>query len=144
MSPTTQPATPPKGRILVLEDDARLQQLLLTVLRFEQYDAVGASTGEQALRAVRDQQPDLVLLDLIVPELSGWEFMRRLREDARWSHIPVLLVSSVQDLALEARLMGADGYLAKPFLVEDLLSEVSALVHRSRPAFDQAGAPAEL
>ena len=131
-SPSTSKAT--RGRVLVLEDDARLQHMLSTVLRLEDYEVEGVSTGSQALRSVAERPPDLLVLDLVVPEISGWEVLRQLRNDPERANIPILLVSSVQDLASEARKLGADDHLGKPFLVEDLLNKVLPLVRRGQPA----------
>ena len=134
----SEATAPSRPRVLVLEDDLRLQQMLSTVLRLEDYDVEGVSTGSQALRSVAERRPDLLILDLLVPELSGYEVMRRLRDDPASSGIPILLVSSVQDLAREARSLGADDHLAKPFLVDELLNKVLPLLNRSQPAHQPA------
>lgn len=129
-----QPTGESRGHVLVLEDDPRLQHMLSTVLRLENYDVEGVSSGSSALTAIENRPPDLMVLDLIVPDVSGWEVARRLRADPASAGIPILVVSSVQDLAVEAQRMGADDHLAKPFLAQDLVNKVLDLLNRRRLA----------
>ncbi|HET9199995.1 MAG TPA: response regulator [Dehalococcoidia bacterium] len=129
-----QPNGESRGHVLVLEDDPRLQHMLSTVLRLENYDVEGVSSGSSALTAIENRPPDLMVLDLIVPDVSGWEVARRLRADPASAGIPILVVSSVQDLAVEAQRMGADDHLAKPFLAQDLVNKVLDLLNRRRLA----------
>lgn len=129
-----QPNGESRGHVLVLEDDPRLQHMLSTVLRLENYDVEGVSSGSSALTAIENRPPDLMVLDLIVPDVSGWEVARRLRADPASASIPILVVSSVQDLAVEAQRMGADDHLAKPFLAQDLVNKVLDLLNRRRLA----------
>lgn len=129
-----QPDGESRGHVLVLEDDPRLQHMLSTVLRLENYDVEGVSSGSSALTAIENRPPDLMVLDLIVPDVSGWEVARRLRADPASAGIPILVVSSVQDLAVEAQRMGADDHLAKPFLAQDLVNKVLDLLNRRRLA----------
>ena len=129
-----QPNGESRGHVLVLEDDPRLQHMLSTVLRLENYEVEGVSSGSSALTAIENRPPDLMVLDLIVPDVSGWEVARRLRADPASAGIPILVVSSVQDLAVEAQRMGADDHLAKPFLAQDLVNKVLDLLNRRRLA----------
>lgn len=134
-----QPNGESRGHVLVLEDDPRLQHMLSTVLRLENYDVEGVSSGSSALTAIENRPPDLMVLDLIVPDVSGWEVARRLRADPASAGIPILVVSSVQDLAVEAQRMGADDHLAKPFLAQDLVNKVLDLLNRRRLADAPSG-----
>lgn len=134
-----QPDGESRGHVLVLEDDPRLQHMLSTVLRLENYDVEGVSSGSSALTAIENRPPDLMVLDLIVPDVSGWEVARRLRADPASAGIPILVVSSVQDLAVEAQRMGADDHLAKPFLAQDLVNKVLDLLNRRRLADAPSG-----
>ena len=134
-----QPDGESRGHVLVLEDDPRLQHMLSTVLRLENYDVEGVSSGSRALTAIEARRPDLMVLDLLVPDVSGWEVARRLRADPTSANIPILVVSSVQDLAAEAERMGADDHLAKPFLAQDLLNKVLSLLNRGRLADAPSG-----
>jgi two-component system OmpR family response regulator len=137
---TDYPNDAPRAHVLVLEDDPGLQHMLSTVLRLENYEVEGVSSGSGALSAIEARRPDVMVLDLLVPDMSGWEVARRLRADPASARIPILVVSSVQDLAAEADRMGADDHLAKPFLVQDLLNKLLRLLDLGRQANAPRGA----
>jgi two-component system OmpR family response regulator len=137
---TDYPNDAPRAHVLVLEDDPGLQHMLSTVLRLENYEVEGVSSGSGALTAIEARRPDVMVLDLLVPDMSGWEVARRLRADPASAKIPILVVSSVQDLAAEADRMGADDHLAKPFLVQDLLNKLLRLLDLGRQANAPRGA----
>src|SRR5437762_5727600 len=110
-------------KILVIEDEPPLQKFLRITLESQNYDVIIATRGEEALRHAATAQPDLIVLDLGLPDIDGIELTRRLRE---WSAIPIIVVSArgkEQDkvMALDA---GADDYLTKPFGVGELLARV--------------------
>jgi DNA-binding response OmpR family regulator len=120
---------------LVLVVDDQRDILGLIRLRLEQagYEVVTATDGEQALELVGKLQPNLVVLDVMLPVIDGREVTRRIRADARTAGIPVLLVSaSVHEHEVQEGLdAGADDYLPKPFTAEVLRGRVAALLERS-------------
>ncbi|MEX2238089.1 MAG: response regulator [Dehalococcoidia bacterium] len=122
------PGTPVRGRVVVLEDDASVQHMLRTILRLERYEVEGFSNGRAALQSVEESPPDLLVADLVVPEPDGWEVVRRLRAGVRTQSLPILLISSVQELAAESEKVGASDYLAKPFRVQQLLAKLDTLL----------------
>jgi two-component system KDP operon response regulator KdpE len=128
-------------RVLVVDDEPAIRRFLRTSLRAEGYDLVEAETGEAALAEIKRRSPDLVMLDLGLPGLSGLEVIRRLREAG--SAVPIIVLTSRVDEAgkVEALDLGADDYVTKPFGVEELLARMrAALRHRlqqegERPIF---------
>ena len=109
--------------VLVIEDDPALQKFLRLTLTNHQYRVIEASTGESGIRHTANDQPDLIILDLGLPDVDGLEVTRRIRE---WSAIPIIVVSARgKDQDKVATLdAGADDYLTKPFSVTELLARV--------------------
>ncbi len=121
---------PPRYRLLVADDDQALRAALERALRFEGYAIELASDGADALDRLRAHPPDLVVLDLMMPGVSGMEACRRLR--AAGNHVPVLMLTardgvSARVAGLDA---GADDSLAKPFALQELLARIRALLRR--------------
>jgi two-component system KDP operon response regulator KdpE len=118
------------ARILVVDDEPQILRSLRTTLASHGYDVQTAATGEEALAAVDGRLPDLVVLDLVLPGLSGLEVCRRLR--AR-SSLPILVLSARGDERdkVAALDLGADDYLTKPFGVNELLARIRAALRRA-------------
>jgi two-component system alkaline phosphatase synthesis response regulator PhoP len=123
------------SRILVVEDNANLAYGLSTSLELEGHRVTVARDGAEGLRAARDQAPDLVILDLMLPEMDGYRVLKTLREEGH--EVPVLILTArgaESDKVLGFRL-GADDYVTKPFGLLELLARVAALLRRvARPA----------
>jgi two-component system, OmpR family, KDP operon response regulator KdpE len=124
-------------RVLVVDDEPTLVRALAINLRARAYEVVTAHDGRRALEAAADTHPDVVLLDLGLPDLDGVEVIRGLRG---WTRIPILVLSARQDsrdkvAALDA---GADDYVTKPFGMDELLARLRAAVRRVVPAEDTA------
>ncbi len=124
-------------RILVVDDEPQLLRALQINLRARQYDVVTADTGAGALAAVAKTPPDLVVLDLGLPDLDGVEVIRGLRG---WTSVPIIVLSGRADSqdkvhALDA---GADDYVTKPFGVDELLARIRAVTRRRGPAAETA------
>jgi excisionase family DNA binding protein len=114
--------------VLVVDDDARLREYMRINLELAGYAVREAESGEQALVAIEDQAPDLVLLDVIMPGVDGWQLLRQLEE--RHGSIPVIMFSGKIDdqAAVEAAQRGARGFVGKPFDPEELLARAKQLV----------------
>ncbi len=129
-------------KVLVVEDEADIQELIRFNLAQAGYRVDNASTGEEALHAVRRDPPRLVLLDLMLPGISGLEVCRLLRADAATENVPVIMLTARgEESDVVAGLnLGADDYITQPFSIKVLLARVAAVVRRdARPAQEQGG-----
>jgi DNA-binding response OmpR family regulator len=119
--------------VLVVEDERDIRDLILLHLGREGFRCRTAATGTEALQAVRSARPDLVVLDLMLPELGGLEVCRRLRSDPASAALPIIMLTAKADevdrvVGLE---MGADDYVVKPFSPKELVARVRAVLRRS-------------
>jgi len=121
-----------RGRVLVVEDEPDVAELIRYNLVKEGWEVITAGSGADALKRVRDARPDVVLLDIMVPQLNGWEVCRRLKEDPDTRAIPVIMVTGrVEEgnkvLGFE---LGADDYVTKPFSPRELIARIRAVARR--------------
>ena len=128
-----------KPLILVVEDDAPIRNLIATTLKAHDYRFTLACNGEEALREAATANPDILLLDLGLPDLDGVEIIRRVRG---WSDMPIIVLSARSEDAdkIEALDSGADDYLTKPFSVEELLARLRVTLRRLA-ALPSSGSP---
>ena len=113
-------------RILVVDDQQEILDLTATVLSSAGYAVVTASSGNEALDRVGDESFDLVLLDINMPEMDGWETLRLLRADEQLDELPVVMFSVKGELSDKVQSLkeGASGYITKPFVVDELLARM--------------------
>ena len=121
--------------VLVVEDEPDIRNLVVLHLAREGYRCRTAATGAEALREARTQPPDLIVLDLMLPEMDGLEVCRRLRADPNTTGLPVIMLTAKADevdriVGLE---LGADDYIVKPFSPKELVARVRAVLRRTRP-----------
>ena len=123
--------------ILVVEDDKNLRKLIVTCLKRENYNTYEATNGVEALNVLDEQYIDLIVTDIMMPQMDGYELIRELRE-ADYS-MPILLVTAKSTLSdkKEGFLLGADDYMVKPIDVEELPLRVKALLKRSKQASEK-------
>jgi len=123
------------ARILLVEDEPAIQELIVCNLELAGHEAVRADSAEQALESIRDSLPDIVLLDWMLPGMSGIDFARRLRSDRRTRDIPIIFLTarSEERDKLAGLDLGADDYVTKPFSPRELLARVKAVLRRRAP-----------
>ena len=115
-----------KEQILIVDDDSHILKTLGRRLISEKFEIATAHSGESAIEKTHKLKPDLIILDLVMPGINGYEVCRRLKKDRRYRNIPIIMLT-VKDLP-EDRLLGieskADGYITKPYEIEELLGEI--------------------
>lgn len=120
-------------RILIVEDDNSLRDLFSEALESEGYTTSIASNGAEGIEVFDEINPDLVLLDLLMPKMDGWEALERVR---KISECPVIIVTgqgTTEDIIRGLLEAGADDYLVKPFGIKELIARVNAVLRRSAP-----------
>ncbi|HEY8884380.1 MAG TPA: response regulator [Chloroflexota bacterium] len=113
------------ARILVIDDDPTIRQVIAFALADEGYQVDEASDGQVALDLVEQRRPDIILLDMKMPGVDGWEFVRRYRE-RYGQQPPIIVITAAKDAARRSAEVNAASYLAKPFDLELLLQRISA------------------
>ncbi|MGK2880239.1 MAG: response regulator transcription factor [Mycobacterium sp.] len=126
--------------VLVVDDEAVLAEMLSMALRYEGWNIATAGDGTSAIASARETRPDVVVLDVMLPDMSGLDVLRRLREQI--PHLPVLLLTAKD--ALEDRIAGltagGDDYVTKPFSIEEVVLRLRALLRRTGVATEDSGA----
>lgn len=122
-----------KARILIVEDERSIRETMQFALEAAGYECFLAGDGAEALVAARTGSPDLILLDLMLPKLNGYQVCRLLRQDRRFAGVPIVMVTArTQDQDyIQGKESGADDYLTKPFELPDLVAVVDS--HLARP-----------
>jgi DNA-binding response OmpR family regulator len=133
-APRSPSAGPPAPRVLVVEDEGDVTELIRYNFTKEGFDVRAATNGVDALREAREWEPGVILLDIMVPRLDGWEVCRRLKSDPETRGIPVIMVTGRVDegdrvLGFE---LGADDYVTKPFSPRELVARVRAVLRRGK------------
>lgn len=131
---------PERGRILIVDDDPDFLAATRAVLESQPYTITTAQNGQEGLEKAGATVPDLILLDIIMPGLDGFEVCRRLKKDARLSHIPVMMITSFSEKYMETTLslsqglaLEADDFIDKPIVPAELLLRVEKLLRKKGP-----------
>ncbi len=124
--------------VLTIDDDAAITELLAIILRSQGFDVLIANDGEDGIRIIKDRSPQVVILDLMMPGMDGWQVCKALRA---FNNIPILILSALDDPAIVASILdtGADDYLVKPVPSAVLVAHINKLCRRTgvlRPPAD--------
>ena len=121
---------PPRPRVLVVDDYPDAREMYSEYLQFSGFDVVEAANGVEALQRAVEDQPDIILMDLSLPVMDGWEATRRLKADARTSRIPVVALTghALTGISEGAKQAGCDAFITKPCLPEDLVKEIKRVL----------------
>ena len=127
-----------RGRVLVVDDEAPITELLSTALRYMGYEVTTAATGSAALESASKAPPDVVVLDVMLPDIDGFEVCRRLRADGDFVPIIFLTARDAEEDRVTGFIRGGDDYVTKPFSLEELTLRIGALLRRTRSATETA------
>jgi len=121
-------------RILCIEDEPDMTELIRLILARHGYDFDSAAGGAEGLRKVRENHPDLILLDLMMPDMDGWEVYQQIKADEKTRHTPVIIVTAKAqkiDKVLGLQIAKVDDYIAKPFSPAELLGSIQRILGKS-------------
>lgn len=121
-----------RGHVLVVDDEAPITELLSTALRYMGYEVTTARTGSAALESASRTPPDLVVLDVMLPDIDGFEVCRRLRADGDFVPVIFLTARDAEDDRVTGFIRGGDDYVTKPFSLEELTLRIAALLRRTK------------
>lgn len=125
-------------RVLVVDDESSITELVSLGLRYEGFEVLSAADGRGALRAVREFEPALVILDVRMPDIDGFEVCRRMRADGIWVPVIFLTARDATEDKVAGLTIGGDDYLTKPFSLDELVARVRAIVRRAIGPGEQA------
>lgn len=126
--------SPAPGRILVVEDEQSIRDVVATALRYGGHTVVEASDGQTGYDLAAASEFDLIVLDVMLPRMDGFELCRRLRDAGRFSPVMFLTAKDQPEDRIKGFVTGGDDYLPKPFSVDELVLRVQAILRRTRPA----------
>ncbi len=141
MTSTAREQDEPRLRVLVVDDERSITRLLAMALRYDGWEVQTAATGADAVAAVRTFAPDVMVLDIMLPDFDGMQVLSRLRSAGEL--VPVLFLTALDSIddRVKGLTAGGDDYMVKPFSIEELIARLRALVRRSRLVRDQGPSP---
>ena len=120
-------------KILIIEDEKNLARFVSLELQHEGYSVVAEENGRQGLQLALNEDFDLVLLDVMMPNMDGWETLKAIRQNKKFENIPIIMITAINEEQKEISGLkfGADDYVVKPFILPNLLARIEALLRRS-------------
>src|SRR5258708_36473697 len=131
-TPSTDGRRQPDARLLVVEDEPNILELLSASLRYAGFEVVTAAAGTEAVQAAQRHRPDLVVLDVMLPDMDGFDVIRRLRSGARPLPVVFLTARDATGDKVMGLTLGGDDYVTKPFSLEEVLARIRAVLRRTR------------
>lgn len=122
-----------QARILSIEDDPEMSTLIQLIFERKGHRVIGVRRGEIGLEFLKSLKPDVLLLDLMLPDVDGWEIYHLMKDDKELSRVPIIIVSArsqEQDAAMGQHIIGDDRFIEKPFEIQDLISAVTMALDR--------------
>lgn len=121
-----------EAKLLVVDDEPNIRELLATSLKFAGFEVIAVANGNDAIKAAADSEPDLVVLDVMLPDMDGFTVTRRLRATGR--HIPIVFLTARDDTSdkITGLTVGGDDYVTKPFSLEEVVARIRAVLRRTR------------
>jgi two-component system OmpR family response regulator len=123
---------PPEARLLVVDDEPNIVELLTMTLRMAGFEVASAANGREAVRVAQAMQPDVVLLDVMIPDLDGFGVLRRLRGEGESTPVIFLTARDATEDKVAGLTMGADDYITKPFSLEEVIARVRVTLRKNR------------
>jgi two-component system response regulator VicR len=127
----------PRAKVLCIDDDAEMIELISLILEQHGYEVVGMTNGSRGIELALRSMPDVILLDLMMPDMDGWAVVRQLRQDPSLARIPVVVVTAKArslDRTMGLSVVGVDDYVTKPFGPQELVSCVEGVLRRKGDA----------
>ncbi|MCH7505436.1 response regulator [PVC group bacterium] len=115
-------------RILIIDDEPNIVKLITARLKLNRYQTIQAFDGEEGLRKAKEEKPDLIILDVMMPKMSGYDFVKNIKSDDELKHIPIVILTAkggVEDLF---KTEGVDSFMAKPYIPDELLGTIRGLI----------------
>ncbi|EMY35192.1 two-component response regulator [Arthrobacter crystallopoietes BAB-32] len=126
----------PEARLLVVDDEPNIRELLSTSLRFAGFEVVAAANGREALAAAEEHQPDLAVLDVMLPDMDGFTVTRRLRAAGRLFPVVFLTARDETEDKVTGLTVGGDDYVTKPFSLDEVVARIRAVLRRTQPLLE--------
>lgn len=123
-----------KATVLIIEDEAKIRSLLTIYLEKNDYRVLTASNGIEGLEMLQQKHPDIIVLDILMPEMDGFDVCKTIRQSSKYKHIPIIYLSSLHaaETIIEGLDLGADDYVTKPFDPNELIARVTAILRRTK------------
>jgi two-component system response regulator VicR len=119
------------AKILIVDDDRYIVEVAKVALEIEGHEVISAFDGEEAIAKVMHEFPNLIILDLLMPKMDGWEAYKQLKEYSKTTHIPIIIISALEERKGMTEDMEVEDYIEKPFEINDLVNRIKRVLART-------------